>query len=92
MKIADFRIQTGVPDAPSTSVVGVYADASGRLIAKTSTSSLFQVGTQLTGIVANSAITPPAAGTGMFAFQPTGWMPLVGPNNEKYAVPLFRYV
>jgi hypothetical protein len=62
MKIADFRIQTTPPDAPSSSsVIGVYANASGVLVSHTSAGVINQVGAVFTGSSSAIANTGGAA-------------------------------
>lgn len=85
MKIADFRLQTSVPDAPGTSVVGVYADASGRLISRNSAGALFMVGSQVTGTVPAANVVSGA----LLGGTVSGWIPVIGPNNEKWAIPAY---
>jgi hypothetical protein len=79
MKIADFRIQTTAPGAPSSSsVIGVYADASGVLISKTSAGVTAQVGSQFLGTYLNTAVVSGGTsclGTGAY------WGPTVGTAN-----------
>lgn len=89
MKVADFRIQTSEPDAPSTSVIGVYADASGVLQAKTSAGTIVQVGAAWTGVIASTAIQ---SGVNMVILAASGvWLPVkVGTVN--YAIPAYRYI
>ena len=98
MKIADFRVQTTVPDAPGAGVVGVYADASGRLVAKGSDSILRGVGLFFTGSVQNNGIATGGAvglGTGVVFTNdtntvqtglgnPAKWFTVTGPDNVTY--------
>ena len=105
MKIADFRIQTTAPDAPSSSsVIGVYADASGVLISKTSAGVTAQVGSQFLGTYLNTAIVTGGAsylGTGTYwgpdvgvlakatgLAVPSKWLQ-VDISGTKYAVPAY---
>ena len=102
MKNADFRIQTSAPSAPSSSSVQlVYADASGRLISENSAGALFQVGASYTGSVGMAAIATGIAtfvtGTtvGATGYSITGlsapnlWLPVIGPNNQRLAIPAY---
>jgi hypothetical protein len=57
MKIADLRIQTTAPDAPSSSsVIGLYADASGVLVTKTSAGVVTRVGSSVLSNYGNTQI------------------------------------
>lgn len=88
MQNADFRVKTTEPSAPSTSsVVVVYADASGRLVSKNSASALTQVGTQFTGTVPAANVI---SGT-LLGGAVSGWLHFTGPNNEQWAVPAYRH-
>lgn len=90
MKNADFRLQTGVPSAPVAGVVGLYANASGALVQQNSNGAQFSIGSLVTGVIPNASVIGPV-GTGIFAFQPTGWLAYVGPTGQKFAVPVFTY-
>lgn len=88
MKIADFRVQSTAPDAPTTSsVVGVYADTSGRLISKTSAGVLTQVGTQFTGTISAASVVSGA----LLGGSVSGWLPVTGPNGQKWVIPAYSY-
>lgn len=102
MKIADFRIQTTDPDAPAANLVGVFADASGRLVAKEVGGRTFQAGTFFTGSVGNGSIATGGSATltsgtvfGNNGGVQTGlghpftWLPVRGPNNENLFVPAY---
>lgn len=101
MKNAEFRIQTSAPTAPGSSVHQVYADASGRLVGQTSAGALVQVGSQWTGNVVASAmatgVTSIVTGVtfGLTGYLTTGlstpnvWLPVIGPNNQRLAIPAY---
>jgi hypothetical protein len=101
MKIADFRIQTTAPDAPSAGVVGLYANASGILLTQNSAGTVTQVGTQFTGVTTSAAQTGgiaklatgvvfggkgSAIATGLA--NPTVWIPYTF-NGLPYYIPAY---
>lgn len=99
MKIADFRIQTTKPDAPSAGVVGLYADASGVLRIQNSAGTLYNLGGAATGTFTT---LPNTGGAGRIASgvvfgggnsvsatglaNPAIWIPYVA-NGTTYYVP-----
>ena len=101
MKNAEFRIQTSAPTAPGSSVHQVYADSSGRLVGQTSAGALVQVGSQWTGSVTHAAMATGVASiiTGVWygstGYASTGlstpnvWLPVIGPNNQRLAIPAY---
>ena len=103
MKIADFRIQTTAPDAPSSSsVIGVYANTSGVLVTKDSVGNVRTVG-QVWNLTVSGAGISMANGTfsGVATgsagnLGPTGiaarYLIVVGPSGEKLAIPAYNYV
>lgn len=99
MKIADFRIQTTQPDVPTTSsVVGVYADASGSLVSLNAAGIKYNVGQLFTGSVRNNsvgALASTVAMTNPITGILTGavyMLPVVGPSGQLLAIPAWARV
>lgn len=104
-KTKDLRTQTTIPDAPSAGVVATYADASGRLVTKFSGGESRLVGTWTTGTIAGSSVTTGSwgqsnptymigvSGAGGFTglAHPTAWIPIVGPNQQRWVIPAYVY-
>jgi len=67
MKIADLRIQTSVPDAPTVGVVGLYANASGVPVTINSAGVITRVGENVLTTYSNTNIV-----TGGAAYLQTG--------------------
>ena len=84
MKIADFRIQTTAPDAPSDGVIGLYATSNG-LVMKSSDSVLTGVSTPVLHAYVNGQIV-----TGGASSINTGsyWGPDVGGNKQATGLAL----
>ncbi len=61
MKIADFRVQSSTPSAPSAGVIGLFADASGVLTIQNSAGSLYKMAGAVTGTFTSIANTGGAA-------------------------------
>lgn len=94
MKIADLRVQTSAPDAPSDGVVGLYANASGIPVTINSAGTVTQVGAVWTagvaasskistGIIAGGTATVPAIQSGIFVG--------ISVSGINYAFPVYKY-
>ncbi|MEK6880124.1 MAG: hypothetical protein AABY22_10970 [Nanoarchaeota archaeon] len=104
-KTNDFRYQTTAPDAPSASIATIYADASGRLLSKLSGGESRSVGSWSTGTIPGSSVTTGSWGqlvptymigvsgaggiTGLA--HPSAWIPIVGPNQQRWVLPAYVY-
>lgn len=104
-KTKDFRYQTTAPDAPAASISTIYADASGRLLSKLSGGESRLLGQWATGTVANTSVTTGSYGQSVPTIMigvsgaggitglclPNAWIPIVGPNQQKYVLPAYLY-
>lgn len=87
----ELRLQSTAPDAPTASVVKIYADVSGTLQARGINGTIYPVGQQWTGTTAFSDVRGPLTATGTL----TGvacYLPIVGPSGQMFVIPAFRRV
>lgn len=101
-KAKDFRPQTSPVDTPASPVVTYWADVSGRLVFKNSGGETKLAGNWATGTLASHQIATGGIGTVQTGFlfgqagvnqtglgSPNAWLPVIGPNQQRYAIPLY---
>jgi len=96
MKIADLRIQTSTPTAPSVGVVGLYANASGIPVTINSAGTVVQVGASwisniATASVISTGIAGIPGGTASVPAIQSGIFLGVTVSGINYCFPVFKY-